>query len=342
MEIGDWKATRQLGALYEQIRKLGLEQNIAELDAFGFTILEPGKAAPVEWTQKLRQAFLDVVERRTGVKHDIETGEHGMVDTQPSYKHQYDVFYLLLEDPIFQEAIQNPYLLALQTYMLGFDCQISACGSIMKWQEAGGYGPSMGLHADTNVTHPTISGKDAHSGNGSWVLTDYTKDNGCIAFVPGSHRRTRQPKPGEGVDEVIPLETPAGSLVVWNGNLWHGAYPRINPGLRMVMYCLFYRPYLYPNEDYRHTVTQEILDRNPKRLQVLLGLSHPYMIESAAGPDHRKHARLLKAALEESGMPLPENLDNFSGLVDEEEDDIAARSIERARRPAAGQDASTL
>ena len=329
MEIGDWKATRQLGSLYEQIRKLGLEQNIAELDAFGFTILEPGKAAPVEWTQKLRQAFLDVAERRTGVKHDFETGEHGMVDTQPPYKFQYSMHCLLLEDPIFQEAIQNPYLLALQTYMLGFDCRLSGCGAIMKWQEPDGYGPTMGLHADTLVTYPFTSGKDQHSANSLWALTDYTKDNGCIAFVPGSHRRTRQPKPGEGVDEVIPLETPAGSLVVWTGNLWHGAYPRVNSGLRMDLSCYFARPYLYPQEDYRHTVTQEILDRNPKRLQVLLGLSNPYMWDSASGPDYPKTARLLKDAHEESGMPLPENLGPLAFLDEEgNTDDIA----ERARR----------
>jgi hypothetical protein len=33
MEIGDWRSTRDLNALYREIRQLGLETNLAELDA---------------------------------------------------------------------------------------------------------------------------------------------------------------------------------------------------------------------------------------------------------------------------------------------------------------------
>ena len=74
MEIADWRATPVIGPLYKRIRELGLEQNVAELDTFGFTILPPGKAAPVEFTDRLRERLLEVAERRTGVKHDVESG----------------------------------------------------------------------------------------------------------------------------------------------------------------------------------------------------------------------------------------------------------------------------
>ena len=40
MKIGDWSATRSLSGLYREIRELGLETNLAELEAFGFTIIE--------------------------------------------------------------------------------------------------------------------------------------------------------------------------------------------------------------------------------------------------------------------------------------------------------------
>ncbi len=49
MAISDWKSTREPSPLYRQIRELGLEQNVAELDAFGFTILEPGRALSEAW-----------------------------------------------------------------------------------------------------------------------------------------------------------------------------------------------------------------------------------------------------------------------------------------------------
>lgn len=305
MEVGDWKSTGELGPLYRQIRKLGLEQNIAELDAFGFTILEPGKAAPVAWVEGLRDKLLEVAERRTGVKHDVVTGEHGHLDVQPPFKHQYILYYLLLEDPVFQQAICNPYLLALQTYMLGFDCRLSSCTSFVKWRDEQGYGPTLGLHADTPVTHPLPIGKDTHTGNSAFLLTDYTLDNGALAMVPGSHRYARQPRPGEGADAAIPIEAPMGSLVVWNGNMWHGAFPRKTDGLRLVLTMYFNRWYLYPQEDYRRTVTQEILDANPKRLAVLLGLANPNMWDNVQGPDFAGAAQTMAAAYEEAGLPNP-------------------------------------
>ncbi len=40
MEIGDWRGTRDLNDIYREIRELGLESNVAEVDAFGFTIVE--------------------------------------------------------------------------------------------------------------------------------------------------------------------------------------------------------------------------------------------------------------------------------------------------------------
>ena len=300
MDIGDWKSTYKLGALYREIRELGLESNVAELDAFGFTILEPGRAAPVSFFGRLRDRVLDIAERRTGIKHDIEKGTHGQLDQQPAQKNQYLLYYLLYEDPVFQEAICNPYLIALQTYMLGRTCQISSVSSIIKWKDDAGYGPTLGLHGDTPVHNPTHVGKNTHTGNANWLLTDYTHEGGCLAFVPGSHRRVRQPAPGEGVDEAIPIEAPFGSLVVWNGNMWHGAFPRQTDGLRVNVTTYFMRDYLMPQEDYRSTVTQEILDRNPKRLATLVGLGNPNYWSDKNGPDYIHANQVLAAANKEA------------------------------------------
>jgi len=302
MEIGNWKSTQKLGALYREIRELGLETSVAELDAFGFTILEPGRAAPLSFMERLRDTILDVAERRTGIKHDIEKGIHGHLNVQPEQKHQYILYYLLYENPVFQEAVCNPYLLALQTYMLGRTCQIASVTSFIKWKDEAGYGPTLGLHGDTPVHNPIYVGKSTHTGNANWLLTDYTHEGGCLAFIPGSHRRVRQPAPGEGVDEAIPIEAPFGSIVVWNGNMWHGAYPRKIDGLRLNLTTYFMRDYLLPQEDYRSTVTQEILDRNPKRFATLIGLGNANYWNNANGPDFISAHQVLTAANKESNI----------------------------------------
>jgi ectoine hydroxylase-related dioxygenase (phytanoyl-CoA dioxygenase family) len=54
-------------------------------------------------------------------------------------------------------------------------------------------------------------------------------------IAPSSHRYARRPRSGEGADAAFPIEAPMGSLVVWNGNLWHGAFPRTEPGEVLTM-----------------------------------------------------------------------------------------------------------
>lgn len=306
MEIGDWSATSQMSALYRRIRELDLEANIAELDAFGFTILEPGRAAPLDWIERLRDRVLAIAHRRTGVQHDVETGTHGTVKQEPRSKNQTILYYLLLEDPIFQEALLNPYSLALQSYMLGFDCRLSNMFGIVKWAEGPGYGRSLGLHADSFVHAPLMGGRETHTGNSTFLLTDYTKDNGALAVVPGTHRFGRLPAAHllEGAEHAIPIEAPAGSLVVWNGNLWHGAYPRVNPGLRLTLASYFTRSYLQVLEDYRPNVTPEILASNPKRLAVLLGLADAQGFSSTDGPSYSQAAQYLSDAAAEAGIEV--------------------------------------
>jgi hypothetical protein len=46
MEIGEWRATRDLNDLYREIRDLGLETNLAELEAFGFTVIAATRCSP--------------------------------------------------------------------------------------------------------------------------------------------------------------------------------------------------------------------------------------------------------------------------------------------------------
>lgn len=307
MDIGDWTWAPQTGPLYRQLRALDLEQNVAELDAFGYTVLEPGRIAPLEWVEQVRERLLHVAEQRTGVRHDIETGTHGTLEQEPRAKGQYLLYYLLLEDRVFQEALLNPYVLALQTYLLGLDCRLSSMFSIVKWQEEDGYGPTLALHADSVVPAQLTGGRETHAGNATLVLTDYTKENGALAVVPGSHREGRQPNIRllEGKEHAVPIEAPAGSLIVWNGNLWHGAFPRTNPGLRLSLTMYFNRAYLQMQEDYRPHLTEELLASHPKRFAVLAGLGQAYGWTSPDGPSYSRAAEAIAGAAREAEMESP-------------------------------------
>jgi len=54
-----------------------------------------------------------------------------------------------------------------------------------------------------------------------WAVTDFTADNGATRVVPGSHTRDRAPRLGEDTPSTA-AEMKRGSVLVYNGSLWHG------------------------------------------------------------------------------------------------------------------------
>lgn len=56
--------------------------------------------------------------------------------------------------------------------------------------------------------------------NSMWALTDFTAENGATRLVPGSHLKDN-PVLGGKYDSV-PGEMPQGSVLIWDGALWHG------------------------------------------------------------------------------------------------------------------------
>ena len=132
--------------------------------------------------------------------------------------------------------------------------------------------------------------------NATYLLTDYTQENGALCFIPGSHRLQRHPLPEENFHldglnrlqaeaavaqgrrlsvrnppDLAVVEAPAGSLAVWPGNTWHGAVPRSAPGLRVNLILYFCNKWLRPQEAYRECLPQDVLDRNNKQFARLVG-----------------------------------------------------------------------
>jgi len=87
-----------------------------------------------------------------------------------------------------------------------------------------------------------------------WVaLDDATLENGCLFFIPGSHKETSFKNPGIGknmdaIFEVYPMfktscsaaaSMKAGSCSFHNGLTIHGAHANMTPGSRRAMTCAY-------------------------------------------------------------------------------------------------------
>lgn len=87
-----------------------------------------------------------------------------------------------------------------------------------------------------------------------WIaLDDATLENGCLFFIPGSHKLTNFDNVGIGEDmgalfgvypqlssmKAAPAPMKAGSCSFHNGLTAHGAHANMTPGLRRAMTCGF-------------------------------------------------------------------------------------------------------
>jgi len=223
----------------------------------------------------VRERVLDLIAKRSGVRPDVATGETHRNVFYPS------LYYFLFDDTIFEKLLMNETALAMASYLVGEDCIVSACTVFMKGPAdppKTGSKLQLGLHADNagwQMPQPYPHPAQTVGVNVTWLLTDYTEDDGATVFVPGSHFLRRLPNGFEGEERMVPLEASRGTLVVWGSNTWHGSLPRRKPGLRLGLAYALTRPFLAPQEPFQLDVTEEILARNPPRFGVLMGQTYP-------------------------------------------------------------------
>ena len=289
-------------AVLTPIRELGLERYVTALDHHGYTVIPPERVAPPAFVERMRDAVLRVAHERTGVEHDLDrSGDAGRYETYPIQSDRYLLYYLLFEDEVFEEWLENPALCAMIDYVMRGQTQLSSMVSFVKWRDRNAKpgDPATGLHSDSPgspegllpLSHSLVC-------NAALCLTEYTREDGCIAMVPGSHRLARVPAQGEGVDRAVPAEGPTGSLIVWLGNTWHGAFPKLTEGLRLNVTSYHCHPVLKTQEHYQEAVPPEMLARRSERFRHLVGAYEP-MGWTVNGPDKE---RMIKRMARITGL----------------------------------------
>jgi len=125
------------------------------------------------------------------------------------------IYNLLARDPVFERVPVHASVLPIIEGVLDPGCLISSLSSIAI--DPGEI--AQPIHADDMV----IPLEKPHASivcNSMWALSDFTAANGATRLVPGSHRR-ENPEYG-GAYETLPAEMAKGSVLIWDGALWHG------------------------------------------------------------------------------------------------------------------------
>jgi ectoine hydroxylase-related dioxygenase (phytanoyl-CoA dioxygenase family) len=268
MEIGKWKSVAGMDEVYRCARRFELEPNIAELEAFGFTVIEPEKTGT---SPDFAPRLLDAV-MRAAQEEDSSAVDLNKHADRPAYGRQ--LFHLLARDPVFVEAAMNPVVRTMGAYMLGVSMRLFSMVAFIKE----GQSRPTGMHTDS-VGVPTPLPFYGTVCNVSWILSDYTEENGTLCMVPGSHRACRHPTEfeqpqfmGGPMDDamVAPVLAKPGALAVFTGNTWHGTYPKTTESTRVHIATAFCRNFVNPAENY-DDLPNEVVDAHGPELARLIG-----------------------------------------------------------------------
>jgi len=106
-----------------------------------------------------------------------------------------------------------------------------------------------------------------------YLLDDFTSARGGTHVIPGSHRWPAefQVNPPSR-DLAVAVEAPAGSVVCWDGRLWHGTGVNTEGHKRRHVTTFCCLPWTRQQENWGVSCLQEIIDEASPQLRARLGL----------------------------------------------------------------------
>lgn len=175
------------------------------------------------------------------------------------------IYNLLVHGKLWERVPVHENVLPIVEGVLDPGCLVSSLSSIA-------IGPgekAQPIHADDQLM-PLPKPHVATVCNSMWALTDFTEENGATRIVPGSHRYDRRPRKGEQAD-CVQATMPRGSVLVYNGAIWHGGGDNRSDARRLGIVSNFCAGFLRQEENQLLAVPRELAATYPRRLQQLIG-----------------------------------------------------------------------
>jgi len=178
--------------------------------------------------------------------------------------HTVRIYNLLAYGAPFDQVPIHENVLPLIEGVLGEGCLVSSLSSIAI--DPGE--TEQPIHADDMV----IPLEKPHAPivcNSMWALTDFTEANGATRLAPGTHLG---PNPEYGAKvATIAAEMRKGSVLVWDGALWHGGGANRTTLRRTGIAMNYCAGFIRQQENQQLGVPPEAARGYPPKLQELMG-----------------------------------------------------------------------
>ncbi len=173
------------------------------------------------------------------------------------------VYNLLAKTRVGDPVVLHPAVLALADLLLGehFQLSIASTATVLPGEVRQGFHRD-DLFYDIPYPHrPLVL-------NTMWAITPFTEENGATVLVPGSHTLPGEP-PADA--PVVAAEMSPGSVLVWDGAVWHSAGANRSEAPRVGLNFNYNCAWLRQQENQYLAVPRETARQLPRPLQRLLG-----------------------------------------------------------------------
>jgi len=231
----------------------------ADLDHFGLA-----RVAGAITADELSEAKARILEQAAGEDaagvgfHDGGDPAHGVLNG-PNQR----VWNLINKGEIFRRLVLNPTVKALITHVLGEEVLLSSfTGNI-----ANPGGLAQGLHRDDGYAPGNLG--IAIVANSLYMLDDFTEENGGTRVAPGSHLHPHYT--AAEPPETVAATGPAGTVMIFDGRLWHGTGANRSQVRRAGLLGYYCRPFVRQQENMTMSVAPEVVAQCSPELLSLLG-----------------------------------------------------------------------
>ena len=232
-----------------------LDAHVGRLREHGYTILRDAIAPEVR--EGLRDA-LERLEREHGF---------GFATTRFEGTRTVRIYNLLARGEAFWQVPLHPTVLAIAERALAPELLLSSRSAITL---APGQA-AQPLHEDTQRI-PLPRPRAPLALNAIWALSPFTEANGATRVVPGSHRFDAPPRYGSD-HPTVPVEMPAGSILLFDSALWHAGGANVSDARRWALACYYCVGWMRQQENQQLGLPHEAVRRMPRRRQQLCGWS---------------------------------------------------------------------
>jgi len=193
--------------------------------------------------------YADTIRVKTGLGKVMEGVAHHVMGREDAMA---DLVRMLPFDEVLQEYFDGPYIL-------------NSFGG-MKYIEGHKetYDHAYNFHRDVRTYSPNLTLMI----NVLVMLEDFTISNGATRIIPFSHKEKEKPPDRELDLKFEYLTDKAGTVVLFDSNIWHAASPNIDGSARRTLTLTYSRPFMKPQINFCRLVGDKF-SADPQVMQVI-------------------------------------------------------------------------